>query len=60
MRDHAKPFPGGLIVTFRREGEEPVMVSVPDGTGALRRAVELLLAHRGLQAGDLLTVEDID
>jgi hypothetical protein len=60
MIGRVKREPSGLTITFERDGEEPVLVSVTDGTGALRRAVEMLLANRKLQAGDRLTVEAAD
>jgi hypothetical protein len=49
--------PAALVVTFTRDGEDPVRVEAVDGAQALLRAVALLLAHRRLQAGDRLLID---
>jgi hypothetical protein len=49
-----------LTVVFERNGEEPVRIEAPTSVKALIRAVAMLLAYQGLQAGDRLTVEVAD
>lgn len=52
--------PDVLVVTFERDGEEPVRIEAADGEKALLRAVALLLAYSKLHAGDRLRVEAAD
>ena len=60
MVARVKHEPDALVVTFERDGEEPIRLEAADGDKALLRAVAILLAHRKLHAGDRLTVEAID
>jgi hypothetical protein len=60
MVARTKSAPAALVVTFERDGEEPVRIEVADGDKAVLRAVALLLAHRMLHAGDRLTVTTSD
>jgi hypothetical protein len=52
--------PDALMVTFERDGEDPIRIEAADGDRAMFRAVAILLAHRRLQAGDRLTVTTPD
>jgi hypothetical protein len=46
-----------LVVTFEREGEPPVRITVSNGRRALMRSVDTLITTRELRAGDRLTIE---
>jgi hypothetical protein len=52
--------PEVLVVTFERAGEKPDQRLATGGRQALGHAINLLIAHRELQAGDRLTVTAAD
>jgi hypothetical protein len=57
MVARTKPEPDALVVTFERDGEEPVRITAANGEKAVLRAVAILLAHRKLHAGDRLWIK---
>jgi hypothetical protein len=49
-----RPEPDALVVAFFRDGEDPETVHATDGQRALLMAINLMIRHRRLRAGDHL------